>query len=135
MWFAGSESRSGRNIDDDARGEVLYEFLAADAILDLAEAILRVFHRLGDFKHKQRNRMKFLVKTLRWTRFRAEVDEEFARIREAGGARLPFDPDRPPVEEAPIRAYLQPRPHWHQSRAARLQPSKVPASSRSSIDA
>jgi sulfite reductase (NADPH) hemoprotein beta-component len=85
-------------------GEVLYEFLEAGAILDLSESILRVFHRLGDFKHKQRNRMKFLVKTLGWTRFRAEVEDEFQRVRDAGGARLPFDPDGPPVEEAPGNA-------------------------------
>ena len=84
-------------------GEVLYEFLAAGAILDLAESILRVFHRLGDYKHKQRNRMKFLVKALGWQQFRAEVEDEFQRVREAGGAHLPFDPDSPPVEEAPIR--------------------------------
>jgi sulfite reductase beta subunit-like hemoprotein len=91
-------------------GEVLFEFLAADAILDLAESILRVFQRLGDYKHKQRNRMKFLVKTLGWARFRAEVEEEFRRVRDGGGARLPFDPDRPPVEEAPIRGRALERP-------------------------
>jgi sulfite reductase beta subunit-like hemoprotein len=84
-------------------GEVLFEFLPAGAILDLAESILRVFHRLGDFKHKQRNRMKFLVKTLGWQRFRAEVEDEFQRVRESGGAKLPFDPDRAPLEEAPVR--------------------------------
>ena len=33
---------------------------------NVAEAIIRVFHRLGDYKHKQQNRMKFLVKSLGW---------------------------------------------------------------------
>jgi sulfite reductase (NADPH) hemoprotein beta-component len=81
----------------------LYDFLPADAILDLSEAVLRVFHRLGDYEHKQRNRLKFLVKALGWERFSAEVDDELRRVREAGGAPLPFDPDRPPVEQAPVR--------------------------------
>ncbi len=82
-------------------GQVLYEFLPAADILDLAEAVIRVFHRLGDYKHKQRNRLKFLLKTLGWERFRVEVDVEFARAQALASARLPFDPDNPPVEEAP----------------------------------
>ncbi len=84
-------------------GHLLYEFLPAGDVLDLSEAILRVFHRLGDYQHKQRNRMKFLVKSLGWDRFRAEIEDELRRVRAAGGARLPFDPDTPPVEVAPDR--------------------------------
>ena len=32
---------------------------------NVAEAILRVFHRLGDYEHKQRNRLKFLIRAAR----------------------------------------------------------------------
>src|SRR5262245_15355437 len=49
-------------------GRVLFDFLPAADILDAAEAILRVYHRLGDHEHKHRNRMKFLIKTLGWER-------------------------------------------------------------------
>jgi sulfite reductase (NADPH) hemoprotein beta-component len=84
-------------------GHLLYEFLPAGEILDVAEAVLRVFHRLGDYQHKQRNRMKFLVKSLGWERFRAEIEDERRRVRAAGGTHLPFDPDRPPREEPPDR--------------------------------
>jgi sulfite reductase beta subunit-like hemoprotein len=82
-------------------GQVLFEFLPATEILDVAEAILRVFHRLGDYEHKQRNRLKFLVRSLGWDGFRAEFARELSGVRAEGGARLPFDPDRPPVEAAP----------------------------------
>jgi sulfite reductase (NADPH) hemoprotein beta-component len=85
-------------------GQVLEAFLPAGEVLDLAESILRVFHRLGDYQHKQRNRMKFLVKALGWERFRAEIARERAAVRAAGGTALPFDPDRPPIEAAPERA-------------------------------
>src|SRR5262245_55135990 len=51
-------------------GAVLYDFLPAGEMLDAAEAVIRVFHRLGDFKHKQRNRLKFLIKELGWDAFR-----------------------------------------------------------------
>lgn len=82
-------------------GQVLYEFLPAGEILDAAEAIVRVFHRLGDREHKQRNRMKFLMKALGWERWRDEFEHALAEFRAEGGARLPFDPERPPTEEAP----------------------------------
>ena len=60
---------------------VLYDFLPAGEIFEVAEAVLRVFHRLGDFKHKQRNRMKFLIRELGW-------DALARRVRE-GAAGLP----------------------------------------------
>jgi sulfite reductase (NADPH) hemoprotein beta-component len=69
-------------------------------MFDCAEAIIRVFHRLGDYKHKQKNRLKFLVRSLGWDGFVTEYERERADLG-ADHARLPFDPERPPVEEAP----------------------------------
>jgi sulfite reductase beta subunit-like hemoprotein len=80
---------------------LLYEFLPAGEILEVAEAVIRVFHRLGDFKHKQRNRMKFLIRELGWDGWRAEFEKELQAFREEGGAPFPFPPDHPPVESAP----------------------------------
>jgi sulfite reductase (NADPH) hemoprotein beta-component len=82
-------------------GRVLFEFLPVSEILNVAEAIIRVYERLGDHEHKHRNRMKFLIKVLGWDRWRDEVLAEYERVREEGGARLPFDPQAPPIEEAP----------------------------------
>lgn len=82
-------------------GDELYDFLPAGEILDVAEAILRVFHRLGDYKHKQRNRMKFLIRALGFPVWRAEFEKALAAVREEGGVRLPFDPEDPPAEAAP----------------------------------
>jgi sulfite reductase (NADPH) hemoprotein beta-component len=82
-------------------GNVLYDFLPVAEMLDVAEAIVRVFHRLGDYKHKQRNRLKFLVKSLGWEGFKTEFERELAAFRAEGGAALPFDPANPPVEEVP----------------------------------
>lgn len=80
---------------------VLFEFLPAGRMLDAAEAIVRVFHRLGDYQHKHKNRMKFLIKQLGWDRFREEVLDAYAVVRAEGGTSLPFDPDNPPTEAAP----------------------------------
>ncbi len=90
-------------------GSVLHEFLPADQMFDCAEGIIRVFHRLGDYKHKQRNRLKFLIKSLGWDAFRVEYERERAALdAEADGTRpsstLPFDRDAPPIETAPPRS-------------------------------
>jgi sulfite reductase (NADPH) hemoprotein beta-component len=84
-----------------ASGRLLDEFLPAGELFNLAEAVVRVFHRLGDREHKQRNRMKFLIKNLGWDRWEQEVIAALAEFRATGGARLPFDAQNPPVEEAP----------------------------------
>ena len=80
-------------------GQVLFEFCEAGEILNVAEAILRVFHRLGDYQHRQRNRLKFLVRSLGWEGFQAEFQREFDAVR--GSARLPFDPENAPEQEPP----------------------------------
>ncbi|HZT77112.1 MAG TPA: nitrite/sulfite reductase [Vicinamibacterales bacterium] len=63
---------------------VVHEFLPASEILRCAEAILRVFRRFGDYEHKQRNRMKFMIKALGWARWREEYDRELAACRLRG---------------------------------------------------
>ena len=68
-------------------GRVLFDFLPAGEILDVAEAVIRVFHRLGDFKHKQRNRMKFLIRSLGWDVWRTEFETRARRSARAQAAR------------------------------------------------
>ena len=82
-------------------GYVLYEFLPVEEMLDVAEAVVRVFHKYGDYQHPQRNRLKFTVKTLGWDTFRARVEEELEAFRREGGAKLPFDPETVESEGAP----------------------------------
>jgi sulfite reductase beta subunit-like hemoprotein len=82
-------------------GNELFEFAPVGEMFNIAEAIVRVFHRLGDYKHKQRNRLKFLVRSLGWDGFKTEFDKELAAFRQEGGARLPFEPENPPVEGPP----------------------------------
>ncbi len=88
-------------------GGLLYDFLPAGEILEVAEAIIRVFHQFGDYEHKQRNRMKFLIKTLGWDGWRAEFERARHAIRAEGAPELAFDPDGPPVETAPDWALRQ----------------------------
>jgi sulfite reductase (NADPH) hemoprotein beta-component len=79
-------------------GGLLHEFLPASELFRVAEAVLCVFQRLGDYQHKQRNRIKFLIKELGWTRFREEYDRELGRCRLTG--RVPALEIDPPESEA-----------------------------------
>ncbi len=78
---------------------VLFEFLPVEEMLNVAEAVLRVFHARGDYQHKQRNRMKFLIKSMGWEAFRAAFDEALREVRAEGGRPLAFD-SLPASEEA-----------------------------------
>jgi len=80
---------------------VLYDFLPVEEMFNVAEAVIRVFHRFGDYKHPQRNRMKFVVKALTWDGYRARFEECLDEFKKGGGARLPFDPAAVQPETAP----------------------------------
>jgi sulfite reductase beta subunit-like hemoprotein len=80
-------------------GYVLYDFMPVEEMFNVAEAVVRVFHRFGDYEHKSRNRLKFTIRTLTWDGFRQKYEEALAEFKQSGGARLPFDPQSPPPSE------------------------------------
>jgi len=81
--------------------QTLVEFLPAGDLLALVEAVVMAFHRLGDRKNRNANRMKFLIRKMGWSAFRAEVVRELVELRARGAPALPFDPEDPPVERSP----------------------------------
>ncbi|MET0213490.1 MAG: nitrite/sulfite reductase [Vicinamibacterales bacterium] len=114
-------------------GTLLYDFLPVEEMLDVAEAVIRVFHRYGDRKHMQRNRMKFLIKSLGWDEWRARFDKALEEFRAEGGASLPFSAAAVPVEEAP--SWPKPTPPTPKMAAALAEtsvkgPGIVPGSVR-----
>jgi len=93
-------------------GYVLYDFLPVAEMFNVAESVVRVFHRCGDYKHPQRNRMKFVVRQLGWDGYRARFEECLDEFKKEGGARLSFDP-------ASIRS--ETAPDWAPAEAPTLQ--------------
>jgi sulfite reductase beta subunit-like hemoprotein len=81
-------------------GAEIHGFLPTSEIFRVAEAVLRVFHRYGDYQHKQRNRMKFMIKTMGWTRWREEYDRELCGIRLRGEVPT-LDIETPAAEPKP----------------------------------
>jgi uroporphyrin-III C-methyltransferase/precorrin-2 dehydrogenase/sirohydrochlorin ferrochelatase len=107
-------------------GAVIHEFLPTSEIFRVAEAVLRVFHRYGDYEHKQRNRMKFMIKSLGWARWRDEYDRELAGIRLRGEVPTleidtPVDEAMPnaPRPESPSTVEITARRRGGQGRACR----------------
>ena len=66
------------------QAKVYSEFLPAEELLPLAQAIARVFARLGEKKNRARARMKFLVAQL--------GIEEFTKLVQEERDKLPHDP-------------------------------------------
>lgn len=96
-------------------GRVLHEFVPASDLPRVALALLRVFQRLGDYQHKQRNRMKFLIRTLGWDRWRQIYNREFAQCgAERAAPALALDP--PHSEAAPL---------WSRDAIARPSPTDI----------
>jgi sulfite reductase beta subunit-like hemoprotein len=80
---------------------VLFDFLPVEDTLVVAEAVIRVFHEFGDYKHRQRNRMKFLIKTMGWDAFKSAFETALARVRAEGGPPLQFAVEPEADEPAP----------------------------------
>ena len=89
-------------------GIVAHEFAPADEVIEIAEAVIRVFNRTGNRKRRDKARLKFVVETLGAEKFLAEYASEREVIR--GEKRLQASGFRPQVEEAPARIVAHPKP-------------------------
>jgi sulfite reductase (ferredoxin) len=56
--------------------KVYSEFLPVEEMFNLAVAVIRIFDRYGERKQRMKARMKFLVQSMGWEKFRDAVDEE-----------------------------------------------------------
>lgn len=93
-------------------GFVAHEFLPTEEILEAGEAVVRVFHRLGNRKNRAQARLKFVIAKLGVEGFLAEYHREREIIRAEGGR--PYTP--PPPPEYPSAAPAAPsstRPEDH----------------------
>ncbi len=115
-------------------GFLLHEFIPTDGIYDVADAVLRVFAEFGDYQHKQRNRLKFLIKSLGWERFLAEYHRALDAVRAEPRRPLAFNPDHAaaeappawPLPPAPDLASIEARAASAQLRGAGIRPSLLP---------
>jgi sulfite reductase (NADPH) hemoprotein beta-component len=101
---------------------VLHEFVPTGEIYDVADAVLRVFAKFGDYQHKQRNRLKFLIKSMGWERWVEEYRLALEGVRGEIRRQRPFNPDLAEVEAPPVwPAPPPPEPFAIEARAASAQ--------------
>ncbi|PCE63332.1 HEPN domain-containing protein [Sediminicola luteus] len=86
--------------------DLLYEFLPADEIVPLMEAIIRVFDRYGERKSRAKARLKFLLKDIGLERFKELVAQERVAVPHK---TYPFEVDLypstiPTTQKAPFAA-------------------------------
>ena len=82
---------------------VVEEFVPAAEIFEAADAIVRVFHRIGNRNNKAKARLKWAIDKIGVPAFLAEYQAEREKIRAEGGVPLVL-PEQPVV--APRRAPL-----------------------------
>jgi sulfite reductase beta subunit-like hemoprotein len=115
-------------------GSVLHDFISTDELYDVADAVLRVFAEFGDYQHKQRNRLKFLIKSMGWERWLEEYHRALDAVRVAPLRERPANPDHASTEAPPdwpsppaIDPFiLEARAASAQLRGAGIRPSLLP---------
>jgi sulfite reductase (NADPH) hemoprotein beta-component len=120
-------------------GFVLHDFVPTSEIYDVADAVLRVFAEFGDYQHKQRNRLKFLIKSMGWERWLAEYRKALETLQSEPHRARPLDPDHAEVEAppdwpsppAPDPVAIEARAASAQLRGAGIRPSLLPVTSES----
>ena len=89
---------------------VLHDFVPADELLGVIEAVIAVFDKHGNRQNRARARMKYVVRKLGWAGYRAAFDAELAKVVEAGRRVQPISLEgaeelvRPPRRLAALSA-------------------------------
>jgi sulfite reductase (NADPH) hemoprotein beta-component len=92
---------------------VVEEFVPAGEILDASDALVRVFHRIGNRNNKAKARLKWAIDKIGVDAFLAEYRAERDTIRAAGGTPLvlPAQPS-PAIRRAPLAQVTTPEPEF-----------------------
>lgn len=104
-------------------GWLLYDFLPAEQLLSVAEAVLRVFHKHGNRGNKAKARLKYLILKLGWEAWKRLYDEQLEAVLAADGEPLPFEPQSPPIDDEP--SWDRPEPPSEIEVAQRAASAKV----------
>jgi len=104
---------------------VVDEFVPAGEVLEAADAIVRVFHRIGNRHNRAKARLKWAIDKIGAAAFIAEYHAERAVIREEGGVPLVLTPEpTPPVRRAGLAQVTQPDEGYAEWAADSVRPQK-----------
>ncbi|MCI0343701.1 MAG: nitrite/sulfite reductase [Planctomycetales bacterium] len=94
-------------------GAVAHEFLPAEEILEVGEAVVRVFHRIGNRRNKAQARLKWAIEKIGFPAFLDLYRAEREAIRAEGGRPYELPPvPEPPAYAPPSGPLPPPRPDF-----------------------
>jgi len=104
---------------------VVEDFVPADELLEAADAIVRVFHRIGNRNNRAKARLKWAIDKIGVPAFLAEYQAERATIRGEGGVPLvlPAQPEVTP-RRAPLNQLISVEPGYDAWAAHNVRPQK-----------
>jgi sulfite reductase beta subunit-like hemoprotein len=104
---------------------VLEEFAPVDDILEIADAVVRVFHRIGNRNNKAKARLKWAIDKVGVDQFLADYRAEREAIRAAGGVALvlPAQPE-PGARRAPLATVGDAEPGFDEWARDSVRPQK-----------
>jgi sulfite reductase beta subunit-like hemoprotein len=104
---------------------VVEDFVPAGELLEAADAVIRVFHRIGNRNNKAKARLKWAIDKVGIPAFLAEYTAERQKIRDEGGVPLvlPVQP-APASRRAPLSQVGDPDPGYAAWAADSVRPQK-----------
>jgi len=104
---------------------VVEEFVPAAEVLEASDAIVRVFHRIGNRHNRAKARLKWAIDKIGVDAFIAEYRAERDLIRAEGGVPLVLPPQpAPPVRRAALAQVTQPDEGYAEWAADSVRPQK-----------
>lgn len=103
------------------------DFVPASELLEAADAIVRVFHRIGNRHNRAKARLKWAIDKIGAEAFLAEYRAERDRIRAEGGVPLVLPPQpQVSLRRAPLTQVASFEPGYREWAAHNVRPQKQP---------
>jgi sulfite reductase (NADPH) hemoprotein beta-component len=106
-------------------GILAHEFAPAEDVVEIAEAVVRVFNRTGNRKQRHKARLKFVIENIGPEAFLAEYRKERETIRAEGGRKVQALPSAPP-RSAPSPRQRAPRPGFEEFVSTNVRAQRDP---------
>ena len=104
---------------------IVEEFIPVGEILEAADAIVRVFHRIGNRNNRAKARLKWAIDKIGAPAFLAEYRAERDKIRGEGGVALELPPQpEPPQRRAPLAQVTAAEPGYDAWATHNVRPQK-----------
>jgi sulfite reductase beta subunit-like hemoprotein len=104
---------------------LVHEFLPADEVLEVAEAVVRTFHRIGNRKDKHKARLKWAIQKMGVQSFLQEYRQDLEAVRAEGGRRFSIArAPAQPVPREPLGTVPEPLPELEAFTRSSVRPQK-----------